>query len=167
MCICIKRTRLLKKCSHHGRLVHANGDGREGELHFSKEVSQEEWEEQPSPKYPHGEAPQAGRKLQSRAGKPNLGLSTLDTASPQVMDGCCQPPARCTWTGMEQPPILGCPLPAPSLCYAAQQALPSSSPSTGNQFGGSPFAEGFTMVCKPASLAQGTQKATAPTRKSG
>lgn len=75
-CACVyvlKGTRLPKKCSQHGGLVCANGDGREGELHFSKEVSQEECEEQPSPKYPAGEAPHAGRKLQSRAGKPNSG----------------------------------------------------------------------------------------------
>lgn len=61
-------------------------------------------------------------------GSQTLGLSTLDTASPQVLDGCSQPRARCMETGM----AIHAGLPAPALCHAAQQALPSSSLSTGN-----------------------------------
>lgn len=167
VCIYIKRTLVLKKCSQHGRLVHANEDGREGELHFSKEVSQEDGRNS-HPQNAHLEKPsmQVGN-FSHMLGSQTLALSTLDRASAQVMDGCCQPPARCMWTGMEQPPTPGCLLPAPSLFCAAQQALPSSSPSTGNQFGDSSFAEGSTIVCKPASMAQGTQKPSALTRKTG
>lgn len=79
-----------------------------GELHLSEEVSQEEWEEQPSPKYPPGEAPHAGRKLQSHAGKPNSGRQCIGYSPCSGLGWLVagQPPARCVWTGMEQPPAL-------------------------------------------------------------
>lgn len=61
---------------------------------------QEEWEEQPSPKYPPGEAPHAGRKLQSCAGKRNSGPQHIGYSLSSGLDGCCQPPARSMGTGV-------------------------------------------------------------------
>lgn len=124
MCIHIKRTWLLKKCSQHGRLVPANGDGREGELHFSKEVSQEEWEEQPSPKRPPGEAPCAGKKLQSHAGKPNsvpqhIGYS-LSSGHGWLLSDTCQVPVDGAATHPGLPSSCSFPLPC---CSAGSAQL--------------------------------------------
>lgn len=83
VCIYIK-TWLLKKCSQHGRLVCANGDGRQGEWHFSQEVTRRNGRNS-HPQNTHLEKPPMPVENSSRVlGSEILGLSTLVTASPQV-----------------------------------------------------------------------------------
>lgn len=106
VCIYIRRTWLLKKCSQDRRLVCANGDGREGEWHFSKRARRNRRNSHPQNTRLE-KPPMQVENISHMLGSQTLGLSTLDTASPQVLDGCSQPPARCMGTGMEQPSTPG------------------------------------------------------------
>lgn len=171
VCIYIKRTWLPKKCSHARRLLCANGDSREGEWYFSKEVSQEEREERPPPKYPPKEAPCC-------LGKPSSGPRHIgDSVSP----GFGWPPSATSrgrgrsshprWAFSSRPPP----------CSSAGSAWPITGPREliwGFLIG----VGGLSVVCpapfwghpalstfshKSLALAWGTPKATAMTGKSG